>query len=370
MRSEQADILIIGAGVVGCAIARQCALDFPGKKIVVLEKNNKPGQEATGHNSAVLHSGIHENPALLKFRLARRGNILATTFFKEHNLPMQKTGMIIALPYNENLLDLTRQLWILLTLIIRGWRHKIPLKILWPGNIRKHEPDIKIKVGILLPDVYIIDPLKFTGKLCAEAEARGVIFNYDSPVERISLAGGRYTAAAGKTQHTCAAVINAAGLYADEVAAMAGFNQYKIYPWRGEYYQLVNSQYKVSRPVNPVMPRHHGKGIQIFPHIDGSNYIGPNSYGVSDKNDYTSRQTDPDVFLKAVQRFLPKVKADNLVWSYAGTRSKLNADFKETDFIISKDSCDPIFINVIGIESPGLTSCMAIAETIARKLYA
>lgn len=365
MRSEQADILIIGAGVVGCAIARQCAQDFPGKKIVVVEKNSKPGQEATGHSSAVLHSGIHEEPALLKSQLARRGNVLAAAYIKEHDLPMRKTGMIIAVPRKEPLTDLMRQLWILARLIARGWRHKIPLKILKPGNVRQYEPDINITAGILLPNVYIIDALKFTNKLWDDAAANGAVFYCDSPVISIAPAEGKYTVTTNSAQFTCGTVINAAGLYADEVAALAGFAQYQIHPWRGEYYQLVNSEYKVSRPVNPVMPRHHGKGIQIFPHIDGSIYVGPNSYGVSDKTDYTSKQTDPDVFLKAAQRFLPNVTADNLVWSYAGIRSKLNTDFKETDFVIRADSTDPVFINVIGIESPGLTSSMAIAEVVA-----
>jgi glycerol-3-phosphate dehydrogenase len=369
MKSEQADILIVGAGVVGCAIARQCAQDFPGKKIIVAEKNSKPGQEATGHNSAVLHSGIHEDPALLKSKLARRGNVLAEAYINQHNLPMRKTGMIIAVPRKEPLFDFVRQLWILLRLIARGWRSKIPLKILWSGNVSQYEPDIKITAGIMMPNVYIIDPLKFTNKLCTDAEDEGVMFNYDSPVTSILHAEDKYTVTAGDAQFICGTVINAAGLYADDVAVMAGFDQYKIYPWRGEYYQLVNSDYKVSRPINPVMPRHHGKGIQIFPHIDGSIYIGPNSYGVSDKNDYTSRQTDPHVFLKAAQRFLPNVTANNLEWSYAGIRPKLNADFQETDFIIRKDSNTPVFINIIGIESPGLTSAMAIAEVVVGMVH-
>lgn len=364
MGSEQADILIIGAGVVGCAIARQCAQHFPDKKIIVVEKNSKPGQEATGHNSAILHSGIHEEPALLKSRLARRGNVLASAYINENNLPMRKTGMIIAVPRKEPLPETLRQLWLLIRLIARGWRCEIPLKIVWTGNARQYEPDIKISAGILLPNVYIIDALKFTSKLCADAKVKGAAFHYDSPVTSITIADGKYNVSSGNANYKCSSVINAAGLYADEVAAMAGFDQYKIYPWRGEYYRLVNSKYKVSRPINPVMPRHHGKGILISPNIDGSIYVGPNSYKVSDKNDYTSSQTDADIFLKAAQRFLPNITAANLKWSHAGIRSKLNQNFKETDFIITKDSTDPIFINLIGIESPGLTSSMAIAEFV------
>lgn len=367
METKKCDIIIIGAGVVGCAIARELSIKYPDKKIIVLEKLKDAGLETSSLNSGVLHSGIHQNPNFFKSKLARKGNKMAIEYTKRNSLPLLECGMLIAISGKsimEGLWKEWRSLWHLLK---NGWEQKINFELLPSGAIQELEPNINAVGGIFLPDVCVIDPLQFTQCLRKEAEKNGTQFFFGNGVVGIiNLSQSRIVFTANN-QYETSVVINAAGLYADEIAAKAGFDNYKIYPWRGEYYEVLGEKRNlVKRLVYPVMPRNSpSKGIHLSPRVDGRLFIGPNARPIGAKHFYDYDKTPVEVFLKSVRQFYPELRAEDLKWAYSGIRPKLTDDGEESDFIIRLDTKNMPFVNLIGIESPGLSASMAIAEYVA-----
>lgn len=364
------DFAIIGAGVVGCAIARELSLRHPKKKIVVLEKLAGPGLETSRFNSGVLHSGLHQNPSFLKSKLVQGGGELAAKYVKANGLPILNCGMIIAVSRQALQEGLYREWKLLLHLLRRGRAQGVKFKFLTGWGVRKLEPRLRTLGGIFIPNVQVIDPLQFVQALHTDAKNNGVRFLFGNPVLKIKMLADKYEVSAGRERIISQAIINAAGLYADDVARLAGFSSYKIYPWRGEYYEVISEKRKwVSRLIYPATPSNSpGKGIHFSPRVDGQLFIGPNARLVPKKNYYTEDKTPVDIFLKAAQKFFPEITAGDLRWAYSGIRPKLTDKAEETDFIIELDRKSPPFVNLIGIESPGLASSMAIAKYVAEIL--
>lgn len=357
------DIVIIGAGVVGCAIARELAINFPDKKIVVLEKLPDVGLETSSRNSGILHSGLQQNPKFLKSRLARRGSKLAAEYIKNKGLPIIENGMIVAVSLQSIKEGLWRDIKSLLYLLWQAWKQKIKVKL-----------NIRAPFGIFVPNVWIIDAHSFTQSLKKEALEHGVEFFFENPVKNVEILenvflGNSFLIKTSKLVFIAKTVINSAGLCADDIAKMAGYN-YKIYPWRGEYYEIIDiPKGLVNCPIFPAMPPNSpSKGILVFPSTDGKVFVGPDAKLVKSKNDYESSKSPTYDFLEVAKRFFPQVKEKNLRWAYSGIRPKLTNDPKETDFIIKLERKNPHFINLVGIESPGLSAAMAIGEYVANLL--
>jgi len=367
-----ADMIVVGAGVVGCAIARELSRVFPHKKIIVLEKLAGAGLETSSKNSGVLHSGLHQNSKFLKSRLCQEGLEVAVEYLNRNQLPGIHCGMIIASSGNIWSGGLYKDWKSLGHLLKNAYRQDIQLKFLLSRAIKKIEPNIKASCGIFIPHVWIIDPIAFTQKLYTDAQNQGVEFFFENPVREVHMprCSRIYEVITPKKCYFANTIINAAGLYADEIAAMGGFPHYKIFPWRGEYYEVVSEKKNlVNRLIYPVVPPGYpGKGIHFSPRVDGKLFIGPNARPVPRKNYYTEDKTPVEVFLKSAQKFLPDIEDGDLRWAYSGIRPKLTNDPIENDFIISFDRASPPFINLIGIESPGLTSSMAIAKYVANML--
>jgi L-2-hydroxyglutarate oxidase LhgO len=165
-------------------------------------------------------------------------------------------------------------------------------------------------------------------------------------------------------------VINAAGLYADDIAALALHDKrYTIRPLRGEYYELITPEKKnlIGRLVYPALPPHAtGKGIHFSPRPNGQMFVGPNEVAVQHKTDYTTRKTPPGVFIEALQKFFPALEECDLQWAYSGIRPcVMSGDGCKSDFIVSVDRQAPPLINLVGIESPGLSAALALARHVA-----
>lgn len=365
---ETADIAIIGAGVVGCAIARQLSLQYPNKKIIVLEKLLGVAQETSGLNSGVLHSGLHQNPDFLKSKLAQEGSRLAAEYHIGKKIPIISCGMMIAVSGEAIKSGLWREVGSLWSLIRSGRAQGIKFKFMTARGLRKMEPNIKALGGIFIPDVWVIDPVRFVKALQRDAKKNGVRFFFNREVTGVQKDYGQYTLLARFEQFTAKTVINAAGLYADEIAKLAGFPGYKIYPWRGEYYEIVGDKQNLTRRlIYPATPKNSpSKGIHLSPRVDGKLFIGPNARPVPTKDYYTQDKTPVEVFLKAAQKFFPQVKAEDLRWAYSGIRPKLTNVADESDFSIKIDQYVPTWINLVGIESPGLASSMAIGKYVAK----
>ncbi|OGY66746.1 MAG: hypothetical protein A3I24_04470 [Candidatus Harrisonbacteria bacterium RIFCSPLOWO2_02_FULL_41_13b] len=361
------DIVIIGAGVVGCAIARELSLRYPDKKIVVLEKLSNSGMETSQFNSGVLHTGLHQKPGSLKARLSFRGNQLAVKYCQSKKLPILHTGMMVVISLEAIRSGLYKEVWSLFELIKRGRAQGIKFKFLSPIGIRALEPNIRGLGGIFIPAVWVINPLIFTRQLWADAKKNGAQFFFDNPVNNIELISGGYRIQTLNMGVETKMIINAAGLYADKISRLAGYYGYEIYPWRGEYYKIIGKPAGfMKRLIYPAIPASSpGKGIHFSPRVNGDLFIGPNTRPVPSKNYYTENKTPKEDFLKAVQKFCPSLKPENLEWAYSGIRAKITNNPGEHDFIIQMDRKSPPLINLIGIESPGLSSSMAIAEYVA-----
>ncbi|HJR76814.1 MAG TPA: FAD-dependent oxidoreductase [Nitrospiraceae bacterium] len=365
------DVGIVGAGVVGCAIARELAHRYRTTplRIIVLEKNEEVGEESSGRNSGVLHSGIHEQPFSLKERLAREGSALAVSYASQHGIPLLRTGMVIAISWDDIRRGLWRELSTLRRLWFNAWRTKTRVTVMTSSALRVWEPNLRACCGIVIPGVSVIDAHAFVHSLRTDAEANGVEFAFNNKVVGIEADAVDYILTTDRQRIRVACLINAAGLHADEIAALATHaRNYTIRPLRGEYYEVVSANTKnlTERLVYPALPSHAaGKGIHFSPRPNGRLFVGPNAVRVEDKTDYTSRKTPPGLFVEALQKFLPALEERDLRWAYSGIRAcVMTGNGGKSDFIIAADCEDPPLIDLVGIESPGLSAALAIARYV------
>lgn len=368
---ETYDICIVGAGVVGCAIARELGRRRLGRplRITVLEQREGAGEETSWRNSGVLHSGIHEHPRSMKGRLAREGSALAVSYAIEHRIPLLRTGMVIAISWEDLHRGLWREMSTLRRLWANAWKANIQVSFVTPRGLRALEPNLHTCGGIVIPSVCVIDPLAFVQSLKADSEATGAEFAFNNRVIGIDGDADTYIVTTDRKSISAACLINAAGLYADDIASLALHNtKYTIRPLRGEYYELTPLEKRglMGRLVYPALPPHAtGKGIHFSPRPNGQMFVGPNEVAVRDKTDYTSQKTPSGVFIEALQKFLPALDERDLRWAYSGIRPCVMAgDGRKGDFIVSVDKEDPPLINLIGIESPGLSAALALARHV------
>jgi glycerol-3-phosphate dehydrogenase len=368
---ETYDVCVVGAGVVGCAITRELGQRCRDKslRIVVLEQRETAGEETSARNSGVLHSGIHEHPHSLKGRLAREGSVLAVSYALQHGIPLLRTGMVIAISWEDVRRGLWREVSTLRRLWVNAWRSNIQISFVTPRGLRGREPNLHSCGGIIIPSVSVIDPLAFVHSLRTDSEATGAEFAFNNRVLGIDEEATSYIVTTDRKRIRAACLINAAGLYADDIASLAlHHKKYTIYPLRGEYYEIISPEKRslIGRLVYPALPpRATGKGVHFSPRPNGQMFVGPNEVAVQEKTDYTSNKTPPGVFIEALQRFLPALDERDLRWAYSGIRPRvMTGDRRKSDFIVSVDREDPPFINLVGIESPGLSAALALARHV------
>ncbi len=364
-------VCIVGAGVIGCALARELGQrprDRP-LRIVVLEQRETVGQETSARNSGVLHSGIHEHPRSLKGRLAREGSALAVSYALQHGIPLLRTGMVIAISWEDVRRGLWREIATLRRLWVNAWKTNIRVSFVTPRRLHAWEPNLHNCCGIVIPSVCIIDPVAFVQSLRTDSEETAATFAFNNRVIGIDEDAAMYIVTTDRKRIRATCLINAAGLYADDVASLAlHHKKYTIHPLRGEYYELVSPENNnlIGRLVYPALPAHAtGKGIHFGPRPNGRLFVGPNEVAVQDKTDYTSGKTPPGMFIEALQKFLPALDERDLRWAYSGIRPcVMTGDGRKSDFIVSVDKEDPPLINLIGIESPGLSAALALARHV------
>jgi glycine/D-amino acid oxidase-like deaminating enzyme len=215
-------VSIVGAGIVGCAIAREllCRRRTSPIRLLVLEQHEHPGEETSGRNSSVLHSGIHEPPFSLKERLAREGCRLAAAYALEHDVPLLRAGMIIAISWEDIRRGLWRDISILRRLLFNAWRTKTEVRFMTPSALRACEPSLHACCGIAIPSVSVIDSQAFVRSLKIESEATGAEFAFGNRVIGVEEAAGSFLVSTDRRRIRTVCLINAAGLYADEIAAL------------------------------------------------------------------------------------------------------------------------------------------------------
>lgn len=358
------DVAIIGAGVIGLAAAYELS-KISGPTIAVFEKNRSYGQETSSRNSEVIHSGLYYPAKMLKTILCLEGNNLLYDFCRQHQVPHRRLGKLIVAASNEEALAMEG-------LYQNARSNGVEIDYLAARQINNLEPALKVKEALFVPGTGIIGAHDYMQQLYYLGKYQGVNYLFDSEIIRIEHDHKGYLLETKRETVMAERVINAAGLKSDYIAGLLGIdpiqNDYRLYPCKGEYYRL-----RKTVPVNHLvypLPGRGVLGIHITPDLMGNLRLGPNAYYVDDL-DYSLDDSHQEEFYQSVKRFLPALEREDISPDFAGIRPKIQGPGDSVkDFIICEESRKgyPGFINMIGIESPGLTSSLAIAAYV-RKLY-
>src|SRR5712664_298345 len=367
---DQANILIIGGGVIGCAIAH--AVSQHADDVFLVEQNPKLGMATSTRNSGVIHSGIYYPKNSLKARLCIEGNRLMYEFCAKHNVPFRHTGkLVVAADAHEEPA--------LLALKKNGEDNGVEgLRLIGPEEIRAREPHIAGVAALDVPSTGIVsaeDLVRTYARLAADQGAnivqRAKVISLESRpgAIRVGLRIGDDEDSQDETiEARC--VINAAGLYADEVAAMLGNTSWKIYPVRGEYCEIRGPRRSLIN--NLVYPLPHSDGLSLGVHFTktlwGTFLLGPTATYGEGKDNYEKDRLPIADFAHSAKTLLPEIEERDLQLGYSGLRPKLAApDHKGmVDFVITQDPKVPQAIHLVGMESPGLTAAPSVAEHVSK----
>jgi glycerol-3-phosphate dehydrogenase len=367
---DHANILIIGGGVIGCAIAN--AVSKRWQDVFLVEKFPKLGMATSTRNSGVNHSGIYYPKNSLKAKLCVEGNRLTYEFCKKHNVPFRHCGKLVVAADAHELLELA-------ALQRRGEDNGVEgLRLIDANDIRKREPHIKGVAALDVPSTGIVSAEELVHAYARVASNQGA--NMVTRAEVVSLTPSGQTIRVGlrigdeedAQDETIEArcVINAAGLFADEVAAMLGNRSWKIYPVRGEYCEVRGPRSSLIN--NLVYPLPHSDGLSLGVHFTktlwGTFLLGPTATYVEGKDNYEKNRLPIADFADSAKLLLPEIEEKDLQLGYSGLRPKLAApDHKGiVDFVITRDAAVPQAIHLVGMESPGLTAAPAIAEHVSQ----
>ncbi|MDI6703993.1 MAG: NAD(P)/FAD-dependent oxidoreductase [bacterium] len=357
---ERYDIVVIGGGVIGCSIARE--LSKYQVKILLLEKESDVTLGTSGKNSGVVHSGLYPKPGSLKARLNVEGNRLFPKFCEELDVPFRKIGTLVVAKNKDEVKELKRLKKI-------GDTNGVPgIEIISQHELKKMEPNIKGVASLYSPTGGITSPYTLTIALAENALLNGVKISLNNEVKGIRRENGRLLVKTEKGEFKTGWVINSAGLFADRIAQMVGISDYRIYPCRGEYHILdKRTMGLINRMVYPVPPKEGGgKGIHLTPTISGNILIGPSAAYIRDREDTKTTKRIMKRLFQEAKEFLPKLTENDFIHNYSGNRAKLIGPKVSgfSDFVIEESPKIPYFINLIGIESPGLTCAPAIAKMV------
>jgi len=364
---EKIEITIIGAGVIGLAIAAE--LSKVCNDIFVIEKNLSFGQETSSRNSEVIHAGIYYPKDSLKAKTCIEGKELLYDFCQKNNICHKKIGkLIVAIDGNE-VKDLEQ-------LFKRGLENGVEdLKFLGKKEITQLEPHIKAEAAIYSPSTGILDTHSFMGNLVADFKSRQGEIAYNTELTGIDKIKDGFKVSVEDKQEggfnfITGILINAAGLNSDKVAKIAGIERddYRLKYCKGDYFRVTNNKAKfINRLIYPV-PKEDRAGLGIHATLDlaGSLRLGPDDEYVK-TIDYSIDNTKKKVFYESVRGFLPFIEESDIYPDMSGIRPKLQGpgeDFR--DFLIKEETGSGLkgLVNLIGIESPGLTSCLSIARMV------
>jgi len=366
---DQANVLIIGGGVIGCAIAQ--ALSRHWQDVFLVERCPKMGMATSTRNSGVIHSGIYYPTNSLKARLCVEGNRMTKAFCEKHNVAYRTTGKIVVA---KNAEEEPR----LLALKKKGEENGVAgLRLLDAAGIRAREPHVRGYVALDVPSTGICSAEELVHAFARIAESQGANLVNRASVESLEAQNGSIVVGLrigdqdqSETETISArCVINSAGLYADEVAQLLGPRPWKIYPVRGEYCELRGA--KAALVNNLVYPLPHSGGLTLGLHFTktvwGTTLVGPTARYVESKENYERERMTISEFAADVKSLIPEIEPQDMHLAYTGLRPKLVPPDGHgiADFVIEPDREVPGVIQLVGIESPGLTAAPAIAEYVA-----
>ncbi|MBI5698768.1 NAD(P)/FAD-dependent oxidoreductase [Candidatus Saganbacteria bacterium] len=356
--ADKVGITIIGAGVVGLAIAAELSKEH--QDILVLEKNEKYGMETSSRNSEVIHAGLYYPPGSLKLKLCLEGNRLLYEICQNYDIKHKRYGKIVVAANSEEEQEIQK--------IFENTRQNgVPeVSLKTKEEIARLEPNIFARVGIYSGTTGVIDSHGLMRYFHDEAVGRGVMFGFNNDVTSIrKVAGGYELKTKAGEEIESEMVINSAGLSSDKIARLAGIDTYRLYYCKGDYFSISGAKGMLNRLVYPV-PHEKGYGLGVHATLDlgGEIRLGPDATYVNEVS-YDIDEKKADAFYQAARKYLPWVKKEKLGPDTSGMRPKLQGPNDEVkDFVIKEDL--PGFINLVGIESPGLTASPAIAREVSR----
>jgi (S)-2-hydroxyglutarate dehydrogenase len=397
MPDEKQDLIVVGAGIVGLASAREYLVRNPGRKVTVLEKEAEVARHQSSHNSGVVHAGIYYAPGSLKARLCRRGVALIEAFSTEHKIPLDKCGKLVVA---TRPVDLPR----LKDIEERSRANGVPVQMLDPREMVEIEPHVQGLGALHSPTSAIIDFHEVCRALAEEVRARGGSIETSTPVRSVQAgaAEGAVITASGRTL-AAERILVCAGLMADRLARDSGRPAApRIIPFRGEYWKLrperrhlVNGLiYPVPDPALPFL------GIHLTKHIDGEILIGPNAVLALSREGYgwgkinvaqlgetfgwagswklfrkhwktgveeVGRSFSKAMYVKAARAYVPELRARDVVKATAGVRAQaVDPDGSLVDDF--RIESGPVATWVRNAPSPAATSSLAIAEELVSNL--
>ena len=370
---ERVDSVVIGAGVVGLAVARRLAL--AGRETIILERADLIGSGTTSRNSEVIHAGIYYPQGSLKAKLCVAGRDMLYDFCRSRGVPHKALGKLIVAADDgqvEKLAGIRRH---------AEANGVADMQELTGAQARAMEPNLHCVAALLSPSTGIVDSHAFMLALLGEAEEAGAALALRSPLVAGAVEDGGFRLSVGGDEPMeirCGQLVNAAGLGAwDVVRALDGLPQSAIPPRRlakGNYFSLAAGRSPFSRLVYPI-PEDGGLGVHLTLDLGGQARFGPDVEWLSDDNpdhiDYTVNPRRGDSFYASIRRYWPGLPDGALQPAYSGVRPKLSGSGEAAaDFMVQgpEDHGVAGLVNLFGIESPGLTSSLALAELTAEKL--
>ncbi len=350
------DIVIIGAGVIGCNIARE--LSKYNLDICVLEKNSDIATGTTKANSAIIHAGHDAKYGSLKGQLNAPGNAKYDVLSKQLDFPFKRNGSLVICFEQDKLDDLK-------VLMENGQKNGVPgLELLDAQALRKREPNINKDAiaALYAPTSGIVCPYEMAIALGENAFDNGVTFKFNTRVEDIVKDIDYFRISTNQGLIKAKLIINAAGVFADKINNMVSNKQFEIIPRKGEYCLFDKSVGDVITHTIFQQPTVLGKGILVTPTVDGNLLIGPNASDIDDKKDLSTTQEGLDEVLSKAKTTLNDIPYHAIITSFSGLRAHGQMD----DFVIGEAEDVPAFINVASIESPGLSASPAIAEMVEK----
>ncbi len=350
------DVIIIGGGVIGSAIARE--LTRYKLSVAVLEKESDVCTQTSGRNTGMLHAGFLYKPGTLKARFAVEGNAEFDQVAKELDVPFKRTGKLIVGFTEEDRQRLER-------FIERGKQNGVPgMELVDRKRMDEIDPSAGGNIAIHCPSSGILDPFLYTIALAENAVHNGAKYHlYTKVTGHETLPDGRHLLHTEEQgDFACRWVVNSAGLQSAQISAMLGIPGYVIQPVKGEYFVLDKKAGQFAKiPVYPAPTPQNTFDTHATPTVDGNVLVGPNSFPVEDGEDYSVRQSGMDGLQESGARMFKHMKRDFYIRTFAGARPKRidPATGEIQDFLIERRGS---VINLVGIESPGLTSAMPIAR--------
>jgi L-2-hydroxyglutarate oxidase LhgO len=357
--SEAVDVVIVGGGVTGLAAAGEIA--GSGRSVVVLERHPKPGMEMSTHNSAVIHAGLYYPTNSLKGTLCLEGAERLYAFCREHDVPHEQCGKFVVAATPEEVPVLER---IKAGAEANGVKN---LAIVGEAEVRKREPKIRAVAAMWSPGSGRVEAEALVRTLRKIAVARDAIVLCGTPLVGAEPKADGFAVRTERETIVARAVVNAAGLYADDVSRLLGGESFRIYPVRGEYAELRPTRNSWLNTLVYPLPHAsgHGLGVHFTKTVGGRVMLGPTAHYQQDKDDYERNRLPLEHFLESAKLLMPELTLEDLTYGGTGIRAKLHPpEEKFADFVIRKDAKQPALVQAAGIESPGLTACLAVGARI------